>query len=202
MINISNTLVINAKPQKILYISIQKSVFGLGISRTRELERKLTGRLAAIPIKMFIVPHFRWLTYQIVKNSFILKEKLRSLRRANIKRLKLLNCYRGIRHILFLPTRGQRTKSNAITSRFLGSGSFDYVPRQPGNFFKKIGSYVRRKLFLKKLSESRYKHLLARNFVLFQQQRGGHLTRFLDKKGKLGVFSKLIHPKKVKKVKN
>lgn len=35
----------------------------------------------------------------------------------NIKRLKEISSYRGIRHSKSLPTRGQRTKSNARTKR-------------------------------------------------------------------------------------
>lgn len=36
---------------------------------------------------------------------------------ANIKRLKDIKCYRGIRHMKHLPTRGQRTKTNSRTVR-------------------------------------------------------------------------------------
>jgi len=35
----------------------------------------------------------------------------------NIKRLKEINTYRGIRHTRGLPVRGQRTKTNARTKR-------------------------------------------------------------------------------------
>ena len=35
----------------------------------------------------------------------------------NIKRLKRIRCYRGLRHISNLPARGQRTRSNARTKR-------------------------------------------------------------------------------------
>lgn len=35
----------------------------------------------------------------------------------NIKRLKQIKCYRGIRHSHGLPVRGQRTRSNARTKR-------------------------------------------------------------------------------------
>lgn len=35
----------------------------------------------------------------------------------NIKRLKAIGCYRGLRHSLNLPVRGQRTRSNARTKR-------------------------------------------------------------------------------------
>jgi small subunit ribosomal protein S13 len=36
---------------------------------------------------------------------------------SNIKRLKDIKAYRGIRHMRRLPARGQRTKTNARTSR-------------------------------------------------------------------------------------
>ena len=35
----------------------------------------------------------------------------------NIKRLKEIRCYRGIRHIKGLPLHGQKTKTNARTSK-------------------------------------------------------------------------------------
>jgi len=35
----------------------------------------------------------------------------------NIKRLKDIKCYRGVRHIRKLPARGQRTKTNSRTLR-------------------------------------------------------------------------------------
>lgn len=42
---------------------------------------------------------------------------LRRLIRDNIDRLKRIGSYRGLRHKLGLPTRGQRTRSNARTRR-------------------------------------------------------------------------------------
>ncbi len=36
---------------------------------------------------------------------------------SNIKRLKEINCYRGIRHARKLPVHGQRTKTNSRTAR-------------------------------------------------------------------------------------
>lgn len=35
----------------------------------------------------------------------------------NIRRLKSIKCYRGIRHTVGLPVRGQRTRSNARTKK-------------------------------------------------------------------------------------
>jgi small subunit ribosomal protein S13 len=37
--------------------------------------------------------------------------------RENIDRLKAIRCYRGIRHIVNLPVRGQRTKTNSRTRK-------------------------------------------------------------------------------------
>lgn len=42
---------------------------------------------------------------------------LRRMVNQNIKRLKDIQCYRGRRHIMGLPVRGQRTKTNARTRK-------------------------------------------------------------------------------------
>ena len=42
---------------------------------------------------------------------------LRKIISENIKRLKQIGCYRGLRHSANLPVRGQRTRSNARTKR-------------------------------------------------------------------------------------
>lgn len=43
--------------------------------------------------------------------------ELRSTVQMNIKRLMDIGCYRGLRHRRGLPTRGQRTKTNARTRK-------------------------------------------------------------------------------------
>lgn len=43
--------------------------------------------------------------------------ELRSQIQVNIKRLQDIGCYRGIRHRIGLPLRGQRTKNNARTRK-------------------------------------------------------------------------------------
>lgn len=49
--------------------------------------------------------------------SFVVEGDLKKEVRENIDRLKAIKCYRGIRHIVGLPARGQRTKSNARTRK-------------------------------------------------------------------------------------
>lgn len=49
--------------------------------------------------------------------SMQIEGDLKRERAANIKRLKDIKCYRGIRHARGLPVRGQRTKTNSRTVR-------------------------------------------------------------------------------------
>lgn len=49
--------------------------------------------------------------------NFITEGDLRRQVNENIQRLKRIKCYRGIRHILKLPVRGQRTKTNSRNAR-------------------------------------------------------------------------------------
>ncbi|PIR03479.1 MAG: 30S ribosomal protein S13 [Candidatus Magasanikbacteria bacterium CG11_big_fil_rev_8_21_14_0_20_43_7] len=53
----------------------------------------------------------------IVEGEYKTEGDLRRDIGANIKRLKDIKSYRGIRHIKRLPTRGQRTKTNSRTLR-------------------------------------------------------------------------------------
>jgi small subunit ribosomal protein S13 len=53
----------------------------------------------------------------ILNASFKVEGELRSSVQLNIKRLMDIGCYRGVRHRLGLPVRGQRTKNNARTRK-------------------------------------------------------------------------------------
>lgn len=54
---------------------------------------------------------------QVISHEFRIEGELRSETQLNIKRLMDIGCYRGIRHRLGLPVRGQRTRTNARTRR-------------------------------------------------------------------------------------
>jgi small subunit ribosomal protein S13 len=54
---------------------------------------------------------------QIVSEEIKVEGELRSQVQLNIKRLMDIGCYRGVRHRLGLPTRGQSTKNNARTRK-------------------------------------------------------------------------------------
>ncbi len=54
---------------------------------------------------------------KVINENFKVEGELRSLVQLNIKRLMDIGCYRGIRHRLGLPVRGQSTKNNARTRK-------------------------------------------------------------------------------------
>ena len=53
----------------------------------------------------------------IINENYLVEGELQRTVVGNIKRLKEIKSYRGMRHSANLPTRGQRTKTNARTRR-------------------------------------------------------------------------------------
>lgn len=54
---------------------------------------------------------------KILSEGYKLEGELRSEIQLNIKRLMDIGCYRGVRHRLGLPVRGQNTRNNARTRK-------------------------------------------------------------------------------------
>ncbi len=99
-------------------------VFGIGLTTSRKI-------LVATDIDMntrvkdLTEVEISKLREQIDKNYHVEGDLQREIS-LNIKRLKEINSYRGLRHKANLPVRGQRTKTNARTKRgkkvTMGSG--------------------------------------------------------------------------------
>ena len=53
----------------------------------------------------------------VISENYITEGELQRIVTTNIKRLKDIGAYRGLRHKANLPSRGQRTKTNARTRR-------------------------------------------------------------------------------------
>jgi small subunit ribosomal protein S13 len=53
----------------------------------------------------------------ILNEDYKVEGELRSMVQMNIKRLMDIGCYRGVRHRIGLPVRGQSTKNNARTRK-------------------------------------------------------------------------------------
>ena len=54
---------------------------------------------------------------EIIEKNYKVEGELRREKIMNIKKLKDLGCWRGLRHIKGLPVRGQRTRTNSRTVR-------------------------------------------------------------------------------------
>lgn len=54
---------------------------------------------------------------EFITQNYKIEGDLRRERQMHIKRLVEIGCYRGLRHRRHLPTRGQRTKTNARTAK-------------------------------------------------------------------------------------
>lgn len=54
---------------------------------------------------------------RIVQQNLLINDEYRTFVGENIRRLTSISCFRGFRHLEGLPCRGQRTHTNACTSR-------------------------------------------------------------------------------------
>ncbi len=53
----------------------------------------------------------------LLERDYTVEGPLRRLMSQNINRLREIKCYRGLRHRMSLPVRGQRTRTNARTRK-------------------------------------------------------------------------------------
>lgn len=53
----------------------------------------------------------------LIEKDYVIEGQLRRQETQDIARLKNISCYRGSRHKMGLPVRGQRTKTNARTRK-------------------------------------------------------------------------------------
>lgn len=90
-------------------------VFGIGWSRAVKI-LKQSNVDAAIRVKDISEDQLKKLN-SCIDTNYKVEGPLREERSENIKRLREIGSYRGMRHGLGLPTRGQRTRSNARTKR-------------------------------------------------------------------------------------
>lgn len=89
-------------------------IFGVGSTRAKEILEK-----AKVDCNLKVK---EWTDDQSsaireVIQEYRIEGELRSEVQMNIKRLQDIGCYRGIRHRIGLPLRGQKTKNNARTRR-------------------------------------------------------------------------------------
>lgn len=90
-------------------------IYGIGRSRANTILSK-AGVDADIKVQEWTDDQFAAIR-QTINENFKVEGELRSENQLNIKRLMDIGCYRGIRHRIGLPVRGQSTKNNARTRK-------------------------------------------------------------------------------------
>jgi small subunit ribosomal protein S13 len=90
-------------------------IFGIGPTTSAEILRKLSisESTRIRDLSEADVAKLR----ETIDREYQVEGDLRREVSMNIKRLQEINAYRGMRHRLSLPTRGQRTRTNARTKR-------------------------------------------------------------------------------------
>ena len=91
-------------------------VYGIGRSLSKKI-LKATGIDFDLKAKDLTDQQIKAIQDEIQKRGILIEDELRRKIAEDIKRLKEIGCYRGIRHIKRLPVRGQRTKTNSRTVR-------------------------------------------------------------------------------------
>jgi small subunit ribosomal protein S13 len=104
---------INIPTNKHIVIGLQ-SIFGIGQTRS-----KLICEILKLDpsTKVSELTEDQLESIRVAVSKYEVEGDLRREVSMNIKRLRDLGCYRGIRHRKSLPLRGQRTKTNARTRK-------------------------------------------------------------------------------------
>lgn len=99
--------------KKHISIALRK-IYGIGIFKSLYICKKVE---ISPSIKVAELNEETVLKIQNLILNFEIEGNLRTRIRMNIKRLKDIKCYKGTRHKINLPVRGQRTKTNARTRK-------------------------------------------------------------------------------------
>jgi len=91
------------------------TLYGIGWTNVKGILEK-TGVKTNKKVKEVTEEEFKKIL-EIIETNYKVEGYLREAINENIKRLREIGSYRGIRHVRGLPVDGQRTKSNARTKR-------------------------------------------------------------------------------------
>jgi small subunit ribosomal protein S13 len=114
---------VNLPDQKRVEVALT-SIYGIGIGTARKIleQAKVNADTRVHALTEAEIAKLR----EIIDKGYRVEGDLQREVAANIKRLKEINSYRGLRHKANLPAHGQRTKTNARTKRgkkiTMGSG--------------------------------------------------------------------------------
>lgn len=105
---------VDIPPKKAILFGL-RTIYGVGLTVAQKIleEAKIDGALRGEKLTEAQVAHIR----EIIDQKYKVEGDLRREVANNIKRLKDLGTYRGLRHIRNLPVHGQRTHTNARTRK-------------------------------------------------------------------------------------
>ena len=105
---------VDVPPRKPILYGL-RYIYGVGLTLAKEIleEAKIDGAVRGETLTESQVAKIR----EILEQKYKVEGDVRREISANIKRLKDLGTYRGIRHIRNLPVHGQRTHTNARTRK-------------------------------------------------------------------------------------
>ena len=90
-------------------------IYGIGLSASQKTVKELTIDVNTRTKDLTAEDANR--LRDLIEKKLRVEGELRHIVKNDIKRLKEIGCYRGIRHQKGLPSRGQRTKTNTRTVR-------------------------------------------------------------------------------------
>jgi len=114
---------VNIPDEKRIEISLTY-IYGIGPSTASKILNEL--KISTLKRTKDLSEEEQKSVREYVEKKIRVEGELKHIVRSNIKRLKEIGCYRGMRHQKGLPSRGQRTKTNNRTVR--------------GNVRRKMGS--------------------------------------------------------------
>lgn len=105
---------VNIPENKQILISLTY-IYGLGFPLAKKIlaETKIKSSLRAKDLSPDETNRLK----EIIEKNYKVEGDLRREKMLNIKRLKDIGCWRGLRHMKGLPVRGQRTRTNTRTVR-------------------------------------------------------------------------------------
>lgn len=115
---------VNVPDEKRIEISLTY-VYGIGFSSATKILEEL--KISKLKKTKDLSEEEQKKIRDYIEKKVRVEGELKHVVRSNIKRLKEIGCYRGLRHQKGLPVRGQRTKTNTRTvrgnvRRTMGSG--------------------------------------------------------------------------------
>lgn len=90
-------------------------IYGIGRSLSRKILRE--AKVPLLKKSDELTEEEKTRIKEIIEKNYKVEGELKREVLENIKRLKEIKCWRGLRHIKGLPVRGQRTRTNSRTVR-------------------------------------------------------------------------------------